>query len=247
MRAYIDYDIKNPPFMKTEIGSVVRPTAISAIIAVILPVLVIILCMAAAAAAEALPDAWRVAENISAGDSYTYLVCNDVHAVPEIYPNACYTLRMDFVYDIPHHVHGPVWIVDVDFNGKRTVMFLAADDPAATLHATSAWDRRMAESVQRTIMHLAPYGEQSLDVGSHWGSMPPHLHYHANDDVPLAITSVADGMSILSYDVMDAHSRTVISPHLAFPVYSKWHDPDMLGFQRIIHEYTLLAVGAGGR
>lgn len=176
---------------------------------------------------------WRLGENLAAGDSYTYSVCNSVHAYETTYPDPCYTLRMDFVHRMVHHAYGPVWIMDVGFGNRSTVMLL--DYITMTVHPTSAWDVWLADSIQDTVLHLAPYGEQSLQVGAHWGEIDAYFY-----SVPLSIVSRAGDKSILGYDTA-AESRTVIISGMPFPEYSRWHDPRSISADpRIMHEYELV-------
>lgn len=179
------------------------------------------------------PTTWRLGENLKAGDSYTYEICNSIHAAEATYPDPCYTLRMDFVHRMTHHAYGPAWVIEVGFDGKNTVMLLDYD--TMTIHPTSAWDVWLAGSIQNTVLHLAPYGEQGLEVGSYWGEIDAYFY-----SVPLSITSRAGDKSVLGYDTA-AESRTVIISGMPFPEYSRWHDPRSISEDpRIIHEYTLV-------
>ncbi len=183
--------------------------------------------------AAPLPTTWRLGENLAAGDSYTYSVCNSVHAYEATYPDPCYTLRMDFVHRMVHHAYGPVWVMDVGFDNKSTVMLLAHDTMA--VHPTSAWDVWLADSIQNTVLHLAPYGGQGLQVGAHWGDIDAYFY-----SVPLSIISRAGDKSILGYDTA-AESRTAIISGMPFPEYSRWHDPGSISEDpRIMHEYELV-------
>jgi len=179
------------------------------------------------------PTTWRLGENLKTGDFYTYEICNSIHAAEATYPDPCYTLRMDFVHLMTHHAYGPVWVMDVGFDGKSTVMLLDYD--TMTVHPTSAWDVWLAGSIQNTVLHLAPYGEQGLEVGSYWGEIDAYFY-----SVPLSITSRAGDKSVLGYDTA-AESRTVIIPGMPFPEYSRWHDPRSISEDpRVMHEYTLV-------
>ena len=179
------------------------------------------------------PATWRLGENLTAGDSYTYEICNSIHAAEATYPNPCYTLRMDFVYRMVHHAYGPVWIMDVGFDNRSTVMLLDYD--TMTVHPISAWDVWLADSIQNTVLHLAPYGEQGLQVGAYWGEIDAYFY-----SMPLSITSRTGDKSVLGYDTI-AESRTVIISGMPFPEYSRWHDPRSVSADpRIIHEYTLV-------
>ena len=185
------------------------------------------------AAASLQPPTWRLGENLEVGDSYTYEICNSVHAAEATHPDPCYTLRMDFVHRMVHHAYGPVWIVAADFDGRGTVMLLDYD--TMTVRPTSAWDVWLADSVQDTVLHLAPYGEQGLEVGAYWGEIDTYFY-----SVPLSITSRAGDRSVLGYDTA-TESRTVIIPGMPFPEYSRWHDPRSISADpRIMHEYTLV-------
>ena len=185
------------------------------------------------AASSSPPITWRLGENLEAGDSYTYKVCNSIHAAEATYPDPCYTLRMDFVHRMVHHAYGPVWVIDVGFDGKSTVMLLDYD--TMTVRPTSAWDVWLADSVQNTVLHLAPYGEQGLEVGSYWGKIDAYFY-----SVPLSITSRAGDKSVLGYDTA-VESLTVIIPGMPFPEYSRWHDPRSISEDpRVMHEYTLV-------
>ena len=176
---------------------------------------------------------WRLGENLEAGDSYTYEVCYSIHAAETTHPDPCYTLRMDFVYRMIHHAYGPVWVMDVGFDGKSTVMLL--DLNTMTVHPMSAWDVWLAGSIQDTVLHLAPYGEQGLGVGAYWGEIDAYFY-----SVPLSVTSKAGDKSVLGYDTT-AESRTVIMSGMPFPEYSRWHDPRSLSADpRIMHEYALV-------
>ena len=179
------------------------------------------------------PPTWRLGENLEAGDSYTYKICHSVHAAEATYPDPCYTLRMDFVHQMVHHAYGPVWIVDVGFDNSSTVMLLDYD--SMVMHPTSAWDVWLADSIQNTVLHLAPYGEQGLEVGAYWGEIDAYFY-----SVPLSITFRAEDRSVLGYDTA-AESRTVIMPGMPFPEYSRWHDPRSISEDpRIMHEYELV-------
>ena len=179
------------------------------------------------------PATWRLGENLTAGDSYAYEVCNSVYAAEAIYPDSCYTLRMDFVYRMVHHAYGPVWVVDVGFDNRSTVMLL--DYHTMTVHPTSAWDVWLADSIQNTVLHLAPYGEQGLEVGAYWGEIDAYFY-----STPLSITSRSGDKSVLGYDTA-AESRTVIISGMPFPEYSRWHDPRSISEDpRITHEYALV-------
>ena len=179
------------------------------------------------------PPDWRLGENLKAGDSYTYEVCHSVHAAEAAHRDSCYTLRMDFVYSMVHHAHGPVWIMVVGFDGESTVMLLDRD--TMTIHPTSAWDVWLAGSIQDTVLHLAPYGEQGLEVGAYWGEIDAYFY-----SVPLSVVSRDGDKSVLGYDTT-AESRTVIMPDMPFPEYSRWHDPRSISADpRIMHEYTLV-------
>ena len=176
---------------------------------------------------------WRLGENLEAGDSYTYEVCYSVHAAEATYPDPCYTLRMDFVHRMMHHAYGPVWIMDVGFDGKSTVMLL--DHDTMTVHPTSAWDVWLAGSIQNTVLHLAPYGERGLEVGAYWGEIDAYFY-----SVPISVTSRAGDKSVLGYDTT-AESQTVIVSGMPFPEYSRWHDPRSISADpRIVHEYALV-------
>ncbi len=188
---------------------------------------------AAQPAAASLPPTWRLGENLETGDSYTYEICHSVHAAEATYPDPCYTLRMDFVHRMTHHAYGPVWIVAVDFDGRGTVMLL--DYNTMTVRPTSAWDVWLADSIQDTVLHLAPYGEQGLEVGAYWGEIDTYFY-----SVPLSITSQAGDRFVLGYDTA-AESRTVIMPDMPFPEYSRWYDSHSISADpRIVHEYTLV-------
>ena len=179
------------------------------------------------------PQAWRLGDGLTVGDSYTYEVCNSIHAAEAAHPDPCYTLRMDFIYRMTHHAYGPVWIVAVDFDGNSTVMLL--DHNTMTMRPMSAWDVWLAGSIQDTVLHLAPYGEQSLEVGSYWGEIDAYFY-----SVPLSIISRDGDGSVLGYDTA-AESRTVIMPGMPFPEYSRWHDPRGISENpRIMHEYELV-------
>jgi len=185
------------------------------------------------AASSSPPITWRLGENLEAGDSYTYEVCNSIHAAEATHPDPCYTLRMDFVHRMTHHAYGPVWVMDVGFDGKSTVMLLDYD--TMTIYPTSAWDVWLAGSVQNTVLHLAPYGEQGLEVGSYWGEIDAYFY-----SAPLSITSRAGDKSVLGYDTA-VESLTVIIPGMPFPEYSRWHDPRSISEDpRVMHEYTLV-------
>ena len=184
-------------------------------------------------AAAARPPTWRLGENLAAGDSYAYEICNSVHAAGATYPDPCYALRMDFVHRMVHHAYGPVWVMDVGFEDGSTVMLLAYD--TMTMHPTSAWDVWLADSIQNTVLHLAPYGEQGLEVGAYWGEIDAYFY-----SVPLSITSRAGDRSVLGYDTA-AESRTAIISGMPFPEYSRWHDPRSISADpRIMHEYALV-------
>ena len=184
-------------------------------------------------AAASQPPTWRLGENLEAGDSYTYEVCYSIHAAKATHPDPCYTLRMDFVYRMIHHAYGPVWVMDVGFDGKSTVMLL--DLNTMTVHPMSAWDVWLAGSIQDTVLHLAPYGKQGLEVGAYWGEIDAYFY-----SVPLSVTSKAGDRSVLGYDTT-AESRTVIMSGMPFPEYSRWHDPRSISEDpRITHEYTLV-------
>ena len=187
-----------------------------------------------AAAAADPPAAWRLGESLAAGDSYTYRVCGSAHTGQAAHPGPCHTLRMDFVYRMVHHAYGPVWIMDVRADpGGRTVMILEHD--TMTVHPTSAWDARLAGFIQDTILHLAPYGEQGLEVGAYWGEIDAYFY-----SVPLSVVSRAGDRSVLGYDTA-AESRTVIVSGMPFPEYSRWHDPRSISADpRIMHEYALV-------
>ena len=186
-----------------------------------------------AAASSPPPQTWRLGENLEVGDSYTYEVCYSVHAAEAIHPDPCYTLRMDFVHRMIHHAYGPVWVMDVGFDGKSTVMLLGYN--TMTVHPTSAWDVWLADSIQNTVLHLAPYGKQGLEVGAYWGEIDAYFY-----SVPLSITSKTGDRSVLGYDTT-AESRTVIISGMPFPEYSRWHDPRSISADpRIMHEYTLV-------
>ncbi len=187
----------------------------------------------ASASPSSPPPTWRLGGNLAAGDSYTYEICNSVHAYEATHPDPCYTLRMNFVHGMAHHAYGPVWIMDVGFGNRSTVMLLAHN--TMTVHPTSAWDVWLADSIQDTVLHLAPYGEQSLQVGAHWGDIDAYFY-----SVPLSIVSRAGDRSVLGYDTT-AESRTVIISSMPFPEYSRWHDPRSIsGDPRIMHEYALV-------
>lgn len=144
---------------------------------------------------------WRLGDGLSVGDSYSYTVCGSVHAVQEVYPATCYELQMVFVHQMDHHLHGRIWVVDVEYaaaaaaahtsapdtstDSRRTIMFLT--DPSMVIHPTSVWDRPMAESIQHTILHLSPYGAQPVSMGAHWADIPTYFY-----DVPMSVRSVYD-------------------------------------------------------
>lgn len=185
------------------------------------------------------PATWRLGGTLEAGDSYTYRVCGSMEAVFEIHPKTCHILQMDFVYGTTHHAYGQIWVVDVGFDGKRTVMFL---DESMEMHPTSAWDRDMAASIQNTILHLAPYGEQSLEVGSHWGTLSAYFY-----DVPLSVQSASPAGAgseatavTVGYDTSEP-SRTTIRSDVPFPLHSRWYESNSITVPpRLAHDYALL-------
>ena len=192
------------------------------------------------------PTSWRLGDGLQSGDSFTYRICGSEHAVQFAYPHDCYTARADFIYRTIHHAYGDagvtgglIWIVDASFytpdKNRRTVLFV---DERMNVHATSQYDRQLADSLEHTIMRLAEYGRQNLSVGSHWGDIKTHF-----TSVPLSVISWdGDRTATLGYDVGEYESRTQIWADTPLPPYSKWYEPnDALPSEpRLLHEFVLL-------
>ena len=178
---------------------------------------------------------WKVGEGLNIHDSYTYQICHSEHMVQEIYPSDCYIIRLEFIARGMHHVHGPIWIIQAEYNSKQTILFL---DDAMQMHSTSIWDRNLASSLQETILHLSEYGEQSVQVGEIWGMMDTYYY-----EVPISITREVYGAAILEYSMMRT-SSTILDPAVPFPVYSIWYDPNYIVPEpRINHQYALMHTG----
>jgi len=150
---------------------------------------------------------------------------------------------------------------DTESLTRNTILLL--DAHTMRVYSTNTWDDQIADALQSTVLRITEFtnpvrGGQVLSVGSHWGDL---ISYHY--DIPIAVDRITDKyhiedyvgnnkhatttltgvapLSIVSYKGQEHQqvSETVIDPHVPFPVYSKWYEPNDQYGEILLHEFKL--------
>lgn len=176
------------------------------------------LLAAALLAASAHAETWHAGAGLSAGDSFTYSVCED----------ACYEVSLDF-HAVLISEGRPVWVVQASVSGGGQHILLM--DVATMDVRPASYDYGLSDSLSRTLLYVSefatPHGPKSLEPGTVWGPVGSPI-----PGTQLAVMYrdrvLAGGTwheaALLQYTVFET-STVAVSPGLPFPVSAVVYGP----------------------
>ena len=181
-------------------------------------VIAALLAAALLAASCAHAETWHAGAGLSAGDSFTYSVCED----------ECYEVSLDF-HAVLMSEGRPVWVVQAEVSGGRQHILLM--DAATMGVRPAAYDYGLSGSLSRTLLHVSefapPHDPKPLEPGSAWGPVGSPI-----PGTQLAVMSrdavLAGGAwheaALLQYTIFET-STMAVSPDLPFPVSAVVYGP----------------------
>lgn len=194
-------------------------------------------------------DTWHTGKDILAGDSFTYLVCdNSKHA-------SCHVLRLDFHVQIPSG-NEDTWVIGAQVSNENTTdhhIFLMDSQMDITTNYAGA---DAADSMQDTLFFLNQLAHRNapkpLEVGKSWGNIITTLN--RGDEMIVKSTDILHLQNGQSIDVFVAEygffetSTFAISRDLPFPASAIVYDPySRLPDPGVIFAFEIIDYSKGGQ
>lgn len=193
---------------------------------------------------------WYVSQDIAPGDSFTYLICDNVR----FGNHHCYNLRMDFHVKLASQ-NNDYWVAQAeisDLNNNTTDQHIFLINTDTLDITTDIIGSKVADSVSNTVFYLSkfakPQSPKPLDVGNTWGIVPSTFDAGAKLIVVSHDTRVLQNgasmlTSVIQYRLFES-STFEVSQNIAFPIsatvfnpYSSTAEPALLYTFELI-DYT---------
>ena len=171
----------------------------------------------ACAAHSASAQEWHAGAGLSAGDSFTYSVCE----------KDCYEVSLDFVAELASGGRS-AWVVQARVSGGGQHILLLDSDTMDLRPA--AYDFGLSGSLSRTLLYISefapPHRPKGLEPGTAWGHVPgspvqgTQLAVMSRDMVEAG--GARHEAALLQYTVFET-STVAVWPDFPFPVSALLH------------------------
>ena len=173
----------------------------------------------ACAAHSASAQEWHAGAGLSAGDSFTYSVCE----------KDCYEVSLDFVAELASDGRS-AWVVQARVSGGGQHILLL--DSATMDLRPAAYDFGLSGSLSRTLLYISefapPHRPKGLEPGTAWGHVPGSPVQGTQLAVMSRDTVEAGGArheaALLQYTIFET-STVAVSPDFPFPVSAVVYGP----------------------
>ena len=190
-------------------------------------------------------DMWYPGKGLTPGDSFVYVVCDNMRKFAEYDDDDnnnndddhCYNIRLDFYFEMISG-NNDVWVVQAEIaqnsNSTRHHIFLINSD---TLDITTdSAGSEFADSVEDTVFYLVQFAYKEspkhLSVGSTWGGAISSFNQESDvivssvESVIIPNGSTADAY-VIRYGILNP-SIFMVSSVIPFPIYAVSSNPHFI-------------------